>query len=256
MVQPQAADQLVGERRLARTAGAGDAQHGHFLAGSLFAHGLDHAGIGFVVFEGGDQLRQGAPVHLAVALDGVHGFGGQGAHVFVAAHDHLADHPGQAHFLTIFGAENPHAVLGQGADFGWHDHATAAAEHLDVLATSGFEQFHHVAEVLVVPALIRADGDALRIFLQGCGDHLVHRAVVAQVDDFSPHALQDAPHDVDGGVVAVKQRSGGDKTHLVRGAVFGQGLEFSGQVGHGVSPWAGKLTFTLTSIIASCSALQ
>jgi hypothetical protein len=53
------------------------------------------------------------------------------------------------------------------------------------------------------------------------------------VDDFGAHALQDAAHDVDGGVVAVKQAGGGDKTHLVGGAVFGQGFEFSGQIGHG-----------------------
>jgi hypothetical protein len=47
------------------------------------------------------------------------------------------------------------------------------------------------------------------------------------------HALQDATHDVDGGVVAVKQGSGGNKTHLVLGAVVGQGLEFGVELGHG-----------------------
>jgi hypothetical protein len=36
--------------------------------------------------------------------------------------------------------------------------------------------------------------------------------------------------------VAVKQAGGGDKAHLVRGAVFGQGLEFGGQIGPGGSP--------------------
>jgi hypothetical protein len=55
---------------------------------------------------------------------------------------------------------------------------------------------------------------------------------VAQVDHLGAHALQDAPHDVDGGVVAVEQAGGGDEAHLVRGAVVGQGLEFGGQVGH------------------------
>jgi hypothetical protein len=49
--------------------------------------------------------------------------------------------------------------------------------------------------------------------------------------------------------VAVKQRSGGDKTHLVRGTVFGQGFEFSGQIGHVATPVAsgfviGALTLT------------
>ena len=36
-------------------------------------------------------------------------------------------------------------------------------------------------------------------------DHLVHAAVVAQVDHLSAHALQNAAHDVDGSVVPVKQ---------------------------------------------------
>jgi len=149
--------------------------------------------------------------------------------------------------LAVFGAENAHAFFGQGADFGRHDHAAAAAKHLDVLATPGLEQVHHVAEVFVVAALVRADGDALRIFLQRGGHHLVDRAVVAQVDDFGPHALQNAAHDVDGGVVAVKQAGGGDKTHLVRGAVLGQGFEFGGQVGHGGLRWrAIWMALTLT----------
>jgi len=63
------------------------------------------------------------------------------------------------------------------------------------------------------------------------GHDLVHTAVVAQVDDLGAHALQDAAHDVDGGVVAVKQAGRGDKAHLVGGAVVGQGFEFGRQIG-------------------------
>jgi predicted HAD superfamily phosphohydrolase len=56
---------------------------------------------------------------------------------------------------------------------------------------------------------------------------------VAQMDDLGAHALQDASHDVDGCVVAIKQAGGGDKANLVLGTVAGQSLEFSVQVGHG-----------------------
>ena len=97
----------------------------------------------------------------------------------------------------------------------------------------GLEQVDHVLEVLDVAALVGADGDALHVFLQRGGDDFVDAAVVAQVDHFGAHALQDAPHDVDRRVVAVEQARGGDEAHLVGGAVVGERLEFGGQVGHG-----------------------
>jgi hypothetical protein len=70
---------------------------------------------------------------------------------------------------------------------------------------------------------------------------------MAQVDDFGTHALQDAAHDVDGRIVAVKKAGSGDKTHLVGGTVFGQGFEFGGQIGHEGLRWrAILLALTLT----------
>ena len=113
-----------------------------------------------------------------------------------------------------------HAVALQLGDLGRHDDAAAAAEHLDVLAAALLQQVDHVLEVLDVPALVRADRDALHVFLQRGGDHFVDRAVVAQVDHLGAHALQDAPHDVDRGVVAIEERGGGDEPHLVRRAVW------------------------------------
>ena len=57
--------------------------------------------------------------------------------VVVAAHHHLADHPGQAHALAVLGAVDArHAVGLQLADLGRHDHAAAAAEDLDVRAAA------------------------------------------------------------------------------------------------------------------------
>ena len=63
-------------------------------------------------------------------------------------------------------------------------------------------------------------------------DDLAYRTVMAEVDDLGSLGLEEPSHDVDGGVVAVKQTGGGNKTHLVGRAVVGQGFEFSGQVGH------------------------
>ena len=55
---------------------------------------------------------------------------------------------------------------------------------------------------------------------------------MSKVDYFRTHTLQDAAHDVDGGIVSVKQTRSGNKPHFLRGLVIGEGLEFSGQVGH------------------------
>ena len=71
-------------------------------------------------------------------------------------------------------------------------------------------------------ALVAADGDAMRVFLQRRRHHLVDRAVVAEVDDLGAHAHQDAAHDVDRGVVAVEEGRRGDEAHLVLGLVDGQ----------------------------------
>jgi hypothetical protein len=61
---------------------------------------------------------------------------------------------------------------------------------------------------------------------------------VTQVDDFSAHALQNAAHDVDGGIVAIKQAGCCDKAHFVCGSVFGKGFEFGRQIGHSKVPFS------------------
>ena len=148
--------------------------------------------------------------------------------VLIAAHDHLANHARQTHALAVLRAVDAgHAIGLQLIDFRGDDHAAATAKHLNVCAATLAQQIDHVLEVLHMAALVGADGDALNVLLQRGGHHLVDRAVVAQVNHLGAHALQDAAHDVDGCVVAVKQTGCGDKAHLVLGSVVGQGLEFS-----------------------------
>jgi hypothetical protein len=70
-----------------------------------------------------------------------------------------------------------------------------------------------------VAALVGADGDPLDVLLDGRLGDLVDRAVVTEVDDLAPLGLEEAPHDVDGGVVAVEQAGGGDEADRMDGAM-------------------------------------
>ena len=81
------------------------------------------------------------------------------------------------------------------------------------------QEVDEVVEVLHVAALVRADRDALHVLRDRGGHDLVDRAVVAEVDDLGALALQDAPHDVDRGVVAVEQARGGDEPDRMDGDV-------------------------------------
>jgi hypothetical protein len=93
LVQAQAADQLVGQAALAGAAGAGDAQHGIFLACLRAANGGHQRRVGLAVLQCGDQLRQRAPGGFGVALNRLDGGRAHARQVLVAAHHHLADHP-------------------------------------------------------------------------------------------------------------------------------------------------------------------
>jgi hypothetical protein len=73
-----------------------------------------------------------------------------------------------------------------------------------VAATPLFEQVVHVFEVFEVPALVGGKGNGIGIFLNGCVHHFGCAAVVAQVNDLRTTGLYDAPHDVDGGIVAIE----------------------------------------------------
>ena len=118
-----------------------------------------------------------------------------------------------------------------------NDHSAAAAKHFDVRAAALAQQIDHVLEVLQMTALITGYGDSVRIFLQGGSNNLVNRAVVAKMNDLGTLGHQDAAHDVDRCVVAIKQRGSRDKTDFVLGRVRGEVLR-DGKVGHGGSLWS------------------
>lgn len=76
-------------------------------------------------------------------------------------------------------------------------------------------QVVHVFEVFIVTTLVAGHGDGLGIFLDGGVHHLLYAAVVTEVDDFHAGGLDDAPHDVDGGIVSVEQAGGRYDPHLI-----------------------------------------
>jgi len=77
----------------------------------------------------------------------------------------------------------------------------------------------HVAEVLVVAAVVRAHGDTVRILLDRGADDVGHAAVVPEVDHLGAMGLQDPANDVDGRVVSVEQRRSADEAQGRRGLI-------------------------------------
>ena len=143
----------------------------------------------------------------------------------IALFQKVVYHALQAHLPSVVGRiKAGDAVLLQRIYFIGQNGAAAAAEYFDMPGAARLQQVVHVFEKLVVAALVAGDGDALHVFLNGGVHDFLHRAVVAEVDDFRPRRLQDAPHDVDGGVVPVEERGGGDEADFVAGVVGLNGL--------------------------------
>ena len=127
-------------------------------------------------------------------------------HREIATPNDVVDHALQAHFPAIVRVVDAlNAVVMQLGDFFGKNGAAATAEDADVTRSSLVEEVLHVLEVLHVPALIGGHGDGLGVFLDRAVHHLVHRPVVPEVDDLTTRTLQDAAHDVDGGIVAVEE---------------------------------------------------
>ncbi len=70
---------------------------------------------------------------------------------------------------------------------------------------------HHILEVFVMPALVGADGDCVGVLLDRGAHDVGDTAVVPQMDHFRPVSLQEAADHVNGGIVAVEQRSRGNE---------------------------------------------
>ncbi len=140
--------------------------------------------------------------------------------VEVGLADHHVDHAVEAEAAAVLGGEDLGDAAGlQLGDLARDDDAAAAAEHLHVLGAALFQQLEHVGEELHVAALVGRHGDGLGVLLHGGVDDVLDRAVVAEVDHLGAVRLEDPAHHVDGRVVAVEERGGGDEADLVLGLV-------------------------------------
>ena len=210
LVEAQAPDQLVGEARLAGAAGAGDADHRRLQRRRRASRSSSRSGARRgAALERRDQPRERAPGRLAWAADrrrARSARSGRGRRRS-ASSSRRSCPPG------------PCAGRLRGCRCARRRRRAARRSRSATITPPpppktwmcapprALQQVDHVLEVLDVAALVRADGDALHVFLQRRRDDLVDRAVVAEVDHLGAHALQDAPHDVDRRVVAVEQRS-------------------------------------------------
>ena len=205
----EAVQQFIGDRGLARAAGTGDADDRRGAARQLpfLAQARE---LGFIDQAVLDGREHPADLDLVVELHLVRHVHGQAAGL--GALDHVLDHLHQAHLHAVVGVVDAlDAVVLQLADFLRRDRAAAAAEHADMAGAAFFEHVHHVLEVLDVAALVAGQRDAVGVFLQRGPHHVLHRAVVAEVDDFRALPLDQPAHDVDGGVMAIEQAGGGDE---------------------------------------------
>lgn len=90
----------------------------------------------------------------------------------------------------------------------------------------------HVLEVFHVPPLIGGHCDGIRIFLYGTFYHLLYRAVMAQVNHLGTATLDDAAHDVDGGVMAVEQTGRSYNADLVLRRVWAGVVHAVAKIAH------------------------
>ena len=201
--ETEAAHQFVGKRGLAGPSRAGYAQNGSGAGGFGPIDAFRQA-----AFNAGDGAAQRAEIAALQPLqrDAQPVFP-QGLARFA---EHVQHHPLQPHLLAVVGrVDAGYSVFVKQPDLFRDDDASTAAEDPDVTGASCAQHVQRVFEVLEMAALIGTEGDGVRVLMDGRGDDLLYGAVVAEVDDFGAGGLEQAPYDIDGGVVAVEEARGG-----------------------------------------------
>lgn len=185
LVDPEPAHQFVRQRRLARAAGARDAEHRHRARRARGPYPVQELGGQLAQFRARDGAGDREPV---ARQDG--GRVGRFAvpQVEVALPHDRVDHPGQAHPLPVLGGEDGHPARPQPGDLLGHDDTAPAAHHADVLRTLRTQRLDQVLEVLHVPALVGRDGHTVGVLLQ----RRVHDLLT---DRLCPRWITSAPWD-------------------------------------------------------------
>ena len=217
LIEPETSDQLVGQGRLTRATGAGDAQNGDRVP---IPAGPQHVGVGRTDCVGLDAGDPPGQCTMVAGVQGVRRGKWTGSEIAVALLDQEVDHPVEAEPLPVGGREDAlHAVGLELLDLRGHDDPAPTPVDQDVFPPLVPQSVDQVAEVLHVAALVGADGHTVDVLVDGRPHHLVHRSVVAEVDHLRPLGLQETAHDVDGGVVTVEQAGRGHEPHRVCGPV-------------------------------------
>ncbi len=210
LVEPEPAHDLVGQRRFARTSRTGDAEYRRRVGRRGGENRLARQLLELPVL----RHREGPGQHPLVAgQKAVDVTGCQRCSRVVALGDEGVDHGCQPEGLAVLGRKDPgHPVGLQLGYLGRDDGPSPASVDPYPGATLRPQPVDEVLEVLDVASLVRADGDALGVLLDGRRHDLVHRTVVSEMDHLGPLGLQQPAHDVDGGIVAVEQAGGGHET--------------------------------------------
>ena len=179
--------ELVGQARLAGAAGAGDADDRrpmlrarHGLAQRLAqARGL------VLQLERGDRAGD----LLVVARTDRPELGMRGSRPVLHAADDVLDHAVEAELAAVLGRVDALDAVGlELLDLVRRDRAAAADHDADVLRVLLAQHVHHVAEVLVVAALVGADRDAVGVLLDRRAHDVGDAAVVPEVHDLGRRA--------------------------------------------------------------------
>ncbi|CAI8277634.1 MAG: Uncharacterised protein [Flavobacteriia bacterium] len=156
-----------------------------------------------IILKGRDHARHRT---IVVRVERLHFLLKGFAQLEITFFDQIVDHALQPHGPAVVRTVDTRYPIGhQFLDLLRQDDAASSAEYFDVLGPCFLEQIDHEFEVLIVTALVGSHGNGLRIFLYRGMDHFLYAAVVSEMDHFTARRLNDAPHDVDGCIVAIEQ---------------------------------------------------
>ena len=232
-----AIQQLVGEAALARPPGTRDSQHRRLPVHlrPAPAQRLDAPGLVDRRLEHGQDLPDPAPIRQ-VDRSRLEDRSWPRAHPTKNVFGHSLEPQGE----SLIGVVDLLDAVGfEGGDLLGSDRAAAAHHDPDMLGAGLPEQIHHVAEVLVVPALVGTAGYGVGVFLQRGSDDVCDAPVMPKVYDLGAVRLQQPPHDVDGGIMPVEQRRG---RHEPQRRSAGIGGRQAGVVGCGAHGCVGTLS--------------
>jgi len=211
-------DDLVGERRFAGPAGAGDADDRWIVfvgqRPDRFDQAVESGNLaGLDLLNGGDEPGDHHLVGAVQVVD-IEAVKRQGREVEQT--DHVIGHPLQTHRRPILGGiDLGHAIGLELLDLVSDDNPASAPEHLDMGGLLLAQEVDHVFERLHMPALVTGHGDALGVLFDRGFDQFLNGAVMGEMDHLDAAVLQDPADDIGGDVVAVKERGGGDDPDTV-----------------------------------------